>query len=50
MELLGEFLQDPAYRHVVLNHFPITGLLVAWVVLVAGLVFRRREQVLHLFF
>ena len=43
MELLGEFLQDPAYRHVVLNHFPITGLLVAWVVLVAGLVFRRRE-------
>ncbi|MXY16299.1 MAG: hypothetical protein F4Y57_04685, partial [Acidobacteria bacterium] len=43
MELLGEFLQDPAYRHVVLNHFPITGLLVAWVVLVIGLVLRQRE-------
>ena len=43
MELLGEFLQDPAYRHVVLNHFPITGLLVAWIVLVAGLVLRQRE-------
>ena len=43
MESLGEFLQDPAYRHVVLNHFPITGLLVAWVVLVVGLVIRQRE-------
>lgn len=29
MELLDEFLQDPAYRHVLLNHLPITGLLVA---------------------
>lgn len=43
MELLAEFLENPAYRHVVLNHFPITGLLVAWVVLLAGLLFRRRE-------
>ena len=43
MELLGEFLQNPAYRHVVLNHFPITGLLVAWVVLVVGLLIRQRE-------
>ena len=43
MELLGEFLQDPAYRHVVLNHFPITGLLVAWIVLVVGLLLRQRE-------
>lgn len=43
MELLGEFLSDPAYRHVVLNHFPITGLLVAWIVLVTGLVLRQRE-------
>ena len=43
MESLGEFLQDPAYRHVVLNHFPITGLLVAWVVLLVGLVIRQRE-------
>ena len=43
MESLGEFLQDPAYRHVVLNHFPITGLLVAWIVLVTGLVLRQRE-------
>ena len=36
MDLLGEFLRDPAYRHVVLNHLPITGLLVAWIVLVVG--------------
>ena len=43
VESLGEFLNDPAYRHVVLNHFPITGLLVAWVVLVVGLIFRQRE-------
>lgn len=43
MELFGEFLRDPAYRHVVLNHFPITGLLVAWIVLVTGLVTRQRE-------
>ncbi len=43
MDLLGEFLSDPAYRHVVLNHFPITGLLVAWIVLVIGLVLRQRE-------
>ena len=43
MELLDEFLQNAAYRHVVLNHIPITGLLVAWVVLVVGLVFRQRE-------
>ena len=43
MESLGEFLQDPAYRQVVLNHIPITGLLVAWVVLVVGLVIRQRE-------
>lgn len=45
MEFVGEFLRDPAYRHVVLNHFPITGLLVAWVVLLVGLVARWRETV-----
>ena len=43
VEALGEFLRDPAYRHVVLNHLPITGLLVAWVVLLIGLVLRQRE-------
>ena len=41
--MLSEFLRDPAYRHVVLNHFPITGLLVAWIVLVAGLLLRQSE-------
>lgn len=25
-----ELLEDPAYRHVLLNHLPITGLAVAW--------------------
>lgn len=36
-------LQNPAYRHVILNHLPITGLLVAWVVLLLGLVLRERN-------
>lgn len=33
MDLLVELLEDPAYRHVLLNHLPIVGLGVAWIVL-----------------
>lgn len=32
MESIAHLLEDPAYRHVVLNHLPITGLLLAWIV------------------
>jgi hypothetical protein len=42
MSTVAEFLQNPAYRHVVLNHLPITGLLLAWIVLLVGVVLRER--------
>ncbi len=41
-----ELLEDPAYRHVLLNHIPVTGLTLAWVVLVVGLVLRERATLL----
>ncbi len=41
MNLLLEMLEDPAYRHLLLNHLPIVGLAVAWLVL-AGALFERR--------
>ena len=34
LELALELLEDPAYRHVLSNHFPLTGLAIAWIVLV----------------
>jgi hypothetical protein len=37
-----ELLEDPAYQHILLNHLPITGLAVAWLVLVSGAVLRQR--------
>lgn len=37
-----DLLATPAYRHMLLNHIPIIGLLVAWLVLVAGLATRQR--------
>ncbi len=37
MELLG----DPAYRHVLLNHVPVIGLIVAFAVLTVGAVLRQ---------
>lgn len=43
METLADLFRNPAYRHVVLNHFPITGLLLAWVVLLVGVVRRDRS-------
>ena len=41
MDLLLELLEDPAYRHVLLNHLPLTGLAFAWLVL-AGATFEGR--------
>jgi hypothetical protein len=43
MGTVEELLQNPAYRHVVLNHLPITGLLVAWIVLLIGTLRRERS-------
>lgn len=40
MDML-DLLQDPAYRHMLLNHIPIIGLFMALVVLVTGLVVRQ---------
>ncbi len=37
-----ELMEDPAYRHVLMNHVPVTGLALAWVVLVVGLALRER--------
>ena len=36
-----DLLQDPAYRHMLLNHVPIIGLFMALVVLATGLVVRQ---------
>lgn len=36
-----DLLGDPAYRHMLLNHIPIIGLFIAWVVLVTGLALRQ---------
>ncbi len=36
-----DLLQDPAYRHMLLNHVPIIGLFMAFVVLTTGLVVRQ---------
>ena len=41
MDLVLELLEDPAYRHVLLNHLPVSGLAVAWLVLGFS-VFERR--------
>ena len=37
-----ELLEEPAYRHVLANHLPVTGLVVAWVVLVVAVAQRHR--------
>ena len=41
-----ELLEEPAYRHVLANHLPVTGLAVAWVFLVVALVQRHRSTML----
>jgi len=46
---MSKALQQPEYVHVLLNHFPITGLFMAWVFLIATLLFNQRAgQVLSL--
>jgi hypothetical protein len=37
-----DLLQDPAYRHMLLNHVPVIGLFMAFLVLATGLVVRQR--------
>jgi hypothetical protein len=41
-----DLLQDPAYRHMLLNHIPVIGLIMAFVVLAAGLVMRQTALLL----
>ncbi len=49
LDLALELLEDPAYRHVLLNHLPLTALGVAWVVLAwAAIENRWRSIVLGL--
>ena len=45
MDLLLELLEDPAYRHVLLNHLPITGLALSCLVLGWALFGRRWESI-----
>ncbi len=45
MDLALELLEDPAYRHVLLNHLPSTGLAIAWLVLAWAMVERRWSSV-----
>ena len=45
MDLVFELLEDPAYRHILSNHLPVTGLAFAWVVLVWGTVEGRWRSV-----
>jgi hypothetical protein len=45
MDLLFELLEDPAYRHVLLNHLPLTGLGFAWLVLAWGVIEKRSPSI-----
>ena len=40
-----ELLEDPAYRHVLINHLPLTGLAVAWIGLVIATLLRHRPSI-----
>ena len=46
MDLLIELLESPAYRHLLLNHLPVTGLGVAWIVLLWGVLEGRWRSIL----
>jgi hypothetical protein len=46
MGLLSSLLSRPEYIHVAINHFPLIGLFVAILALLAGLVFRSRPVML----
>ena len=39
--MIFELIEEPAYQHVLLNHLPITGLVIAFVVLALGAVLRQ---------
>ena len=41
-----DLLQDPAYRHMLLNHIPIIGLFMSFLVLVTGMVVRQKSLLL----
>jgi len=43
---LLDLLQAPAYRHMLLNHVPIIGLFMAWLVLATGLATRQASLLL----
>ena len=43
MDFVHHLIEDPSYRHVVLNHVPVTGLLVSAIVLLTGFVLRQRN-------
>ena len=45
MDLSLELLESPAYRHVLLNHLPITGLGIAWLVLGWAMVERHWSSI-----
>jgi hypothetical protein len=36
-----DLMADPAYRHVLINHIPVIGLIIAWLILAVGLVLRQ---------
>ena len=45
MDLMLELLEDPAYRHILLNHLPLTGLGVGWFVLLWGAIEGRGRSI-----
>jgi hypothetical protein len=45
MDLMLASLEDPAYRHILLNHLPVTGLGVAWLVLLWGTIEGRWRSI-----
>lgn len=45
MDLLLELLEDPAYRHVLINHLPLTGLAFAWLILLWGTIEGRWRSI-----
>ena len=45
MDLLLELFEDPAYRHVLVNHLPVTGLAFAWLVLLFATIENRWRSI-----
>ena len=44
-DLVRELLEDPAYRHVLLNHLPVTGLAMSWICLACGAIEGRWRSI-----